>query len=135
MSSLSIVENAEELEKHFSIPGVGLFGIVNKHGKMIECWGKKDLELSKNKKDMFLMQIALCNSMQCDFNEEFGAVDFCVTQREKTKFIFFPLSKENIALATIDKKTNYKAIVDRIKQVYATHICNQKLNERSFFQK
>jgi hypothetical protein len=132
MSSLEMVENARMREECFSIRGVELFGIVNKHGKMVDCWGKKDLNMSKNKKDMFLMQIALCNSMQCDFNEEFGTVNFCVIQREKTKFVSFPLSEGNVALAIIDKKTNYKTIVSRIKQMYRIHICNQNPNEGRF---
>jgi len=134
MSSLETVENAKVPEKRFSIPGVELFGIVNKYGRMIDCWGKKDLEISKNKKDMFLMQVALCNSMQHDFNEEFGTVNFCVTHREKMEFVSFPL-EENIVLAVTDKKTDYETIVNRIRRMYTTHICNQNLNKGVFSQK
>lgn len=134
MSSLEMVGNAKAPEQ-FSIPGVELFGIVNKQGKMVDCFGKKDLELSKNKKDMFLMQIALCNSMQSDFNEEFGNVNFCVVHRAKMRFISFPISEGSIALAVIDKKTNYKTIVNRIKQMYADRIGSQNLSNRIFPQK
>jgi hypothetical protein len=133
MSSLELSDQVN-VEKQFSIPGVEMFGLINKHGKLIDWWGKKDIMLSKSKKEMFLMQIALHNSMQCDFNEDLGCVNFCVVQREKMKFICFPMTEDRIAVAVIDKKTNYASIINRIRRLCTTSLCNQTV-KRGFAQK
>jgi hypothetical protein len=84
---------------------------------MIDYWGKNALKLSKDKEDIFLMQMALQNSMQRDFNDEFGTVKFHITQREKIKLICFPLTEDKIVLVVADKKTNTETIIDRTRKL------------------
>lgn len=120
MSSLALIADENKLKKQVSMQGIEMYGIINKQGKMIDHWGKNALKLSKDKEDILLMQMALQNSMQRDFNDEFGTVKFCMTQREKIKLICFPLTEDKIVLVVADKKTNIKTIIDRTKKLLSS---------------
>ena len=81
MSAL-ISENKELVSQKASIinPDIELVGIINNRGKMVESIGNGIIDMPKRKKEMFFMKIALRNSMQKDFDEDLGAVNYCLTQ-------------------------------------------------------
>jgi len=115
MSSVEML-SYEVPQKTASIAGVDMFGIINKHGRMIDFWGKKGLSLPKERCDMFLMQIVLQNSMQKDFDDEFGNVSYCTTYRGKTKFIQFPFSDEKTVLIMASKRADDKTVIDKVRR-------------------
>lgn len=89
-----------------AMAGIELFGIINKNGRMMDFLSRKDLDISNEKKEILFMQMALQSSMQREFDEDFGSVNFCVIQREKMKFICRPIDTDNMALVVTNKKTN-----------------------------
>jgi hypothetical protein len=97
-------------------PGLEMIGIINKRGKMTESIGFDSLSMPKSKKEMFLMKIALRASMQSDFDEYLGKVNYCMTQREDRKFISIPVQNNNTILAVIKNDCDHEELVKNITQ-------------------
>lgn len=123
MSSVEMLNSVESPQKTANISGVEMFGIINKQGRMIDFWGKKSLSLTRERRDMFLMQIVLQNSMQKDFDEEFGNVSHCTTYRGNAKFIHFPYSEEKTVLIVASKRANDVTIIERVR----AFLCSPKM--------
>lgn len=120
MSSIEMIPNTERLQKIVSEIGIGLFGIINKNGRLVDSWSGKDLRISKEKREILFMQIALQSSMQRDFDEDLGPVSFCMTKREKLRFIYRPIGDGNTALV-ITSKNNDKndfSLIDEMCRIY-----------------
>jgi len=94
--------------------GVKMIGIINKRGRMTESIGFDSLSMSKSKKEMFLMKIALRASMQRDFDEELGKVNYCMTQRGDRKFISISTLGDNTVLAVTKNDCNHEELVNNI---------------------
>ena len=118
MSTL-ISENKELVSQKASIinPDIELVGIINNRGKMVESIGNGTIDMPKGKKEMFFMKIALRNSMQKDFDEDLGAVNYCLTQRGSTKYISIPVGNGNTILAITKKDTNHEEVIEGINQI------------------
>ena len=117
MSALIPENQKQVLEKSTIIkPGVEMIGIINKRGRMTESMGFDSLNMPKSKKEMFLMKIALRSSMQRDFDEELGKVDYCMTQRGDRKFISIPTFDENTVLVVAKNYCDYEELVNNIAQ-------------------
>ncbi len=95
-------------------PGLEMIGIINKRGRMTESIGFDSLSMSKSKKEMFLMKIALRASMQRDFDEELGIVNYCMTQRGDQKFISIPTFGDNTVLAVTKNDCDHEELVNNI---------------------
>ena len=106
MSSTEMMHNTERLQRLMTTSGVKMFGIINKNGRLIERFGRKELDISKEKREILFMQIALQSSMQRDFDEDLGAVSFCMINREKLKFIYRPIGAGNTALVVTSKNSD-----------------------------
>lgn len=97
------------------IPGVELIGIINKRGKMTNCVGL-DVDMSSDKKEMFLMKIALRTAMQKDFDEELGPANYSMTQRGNKRFISIPTFDDNTILVVTKADFAYEELVTSIIQ-------------------
>ncbi|PBO85187.1 MAG: hypothetical protein COA77_05745 [Thaumarchaeota archaeon] len=104
------------MEKKILRSGVELIGIINKEGRMPESQGFDSWSMSKSKKEMFLMKIALRASMQSDFDEELGKVNYCMTQRGDKKFISIPTPNNKTILAVIKNDCDHEELIDNIIQ-------------------
>ncbi len=94
--------------------GVEFIGLINKKGRMESALGKEDINLTKERKEMYLMMLALQSSMQSDFDSEFGPVSYTVTEREKSKFVSI-LTFPYIVLAIMKKNIDHIAVINKIK--------------------
>jgi len=130
-----IPENKPFLHRKISVinPGIHLIVIVNNKGKMVDSIGTGFLNVPKDKEEMFLMGIALLGSMQKDFNEDFGEVNYSVTQRGRKKFILIPTNNGNTILAIANKDADHERIIADIKQMqqYSIHFLGEKLSNES----
>ena len=117
MSSL-IPENQKHVSQKATIikPDLEMIGIINKRGKMIESKGFDSLLMPKSKKEMFLMKIALRASMQSDFDEELGKVNYCMTQRGDRKFISIPYFGNNTILIVTKNNCDHEELMNNITQ-------------------
>lgn len=129
MSPVGRLCNTEKLRKFMAMAGIELFGIINKNGRMMDFLSRKDLDISNEKKEILFMQMALQSSMQREFDEDFGSVNFCVIQREKMKFICRPIGTDNMALVVTNKKTNDGEnfnVIDDMCKMYNSEIHAQE---------
>lgn len=97
-------------------PGFEMIGIINKQGRMTDSIGFDSLGMPKSKKEMFLMKIALRTSMQSDFDEDLGRVDYCMTQRGDRKYISIPTSGEKTILIVAKNNYDHKGLINNINQ-------------------
>jgi hypothetical protein len=75
---------------------------------------KNEINLTKERKEMFSMELRLQSSMQSDFDSEFGPVSYTVTEREKSKFVSI-LTFPYIVLAIMKKNIDHIAVINKIK--------------------
>ncbi len=98
--------------------GVEFVGIINKKGRLVETIGKDLLcDMPRDIKEMFCMNIALRGSMQKDFDEYLGPVNYCMTQRGNTKFISIPAVNGNTILGITKKKVEPSGVVGCVTQM------------------
>ena len=97
-------------------PGLEMIGIISKRGRMTESIGFDSLNMPKSKQEMYLMKIALRSSMQSDFDEELGKVNYCMTQRGERKFISVPLLGGNTILMVTENNCDYEELASNITQ-------------------
>ncbi len=117
--STIISENKLFEAQHGSIikHGIELIGIINSQGRMMNLIGNTDLNLPKGKKEMFLMKIALRNSMQKDFDEDLGPVSYCMTLRGNKKYISIPINNDKTILVITRKDVDHEQVIVGIKQL------------------
>ena len=90
-----------------------------------------DINLTGERKEMYMMELRLQSSMQSDFDPELGPVSYNVTEREKSKFVSI-INFPYIVLAIMKKSKDHIAVIDKIK----TAIRNfQNFNKESSVQK
>ncbi len=94
--------------------GVEFIGLINKQGNMENTLFKNEINLTKERKEMFSMELRLQSSMQSDFDSEFGPVSYTVTEREKSKFVSI-LTFPYIVLAIMKKNIDHIAVINKIK--------------------
>lgn len=71
--------------------GVEYLAIINKKGRIEDTVYKNDINLNDERKQVFFLSLLLHNSMQRDFDEEFGAVNYNITDRGDSKFVSIPI--------------------------------------------
>jgi len=98
-------------------PDVKLVGIINSRGRMTVSIGTGTIDMSEDQKRMFFMNIALRNSMQHDFDEDLGSVDYYMTQRGNTKYISVPARNGSTILAVTKQDVDHKELVVGITQI------------------
>ncbi len=117
MSVIAPEDQKQVLQKAMIVkPGLEMIGIINRRGRMTESIGFDSLNMPKSKKEMFLMKISLRASMQSDFDEELGKVNYCMTQRGDRKFISIPFSGENTVLIVTENNCDHEELVNNITQ-------------------
>jgi len=116
--SVIIPEDQKQVLEKATIgkPGLEMIGIINKRGRMTESIGFDSLNMPKSKKEMYLMKIALRASMQSDFDEELGKVNYCMTQRGDRKFISVPILGDNTVLIVTENNCDHEELVSNITQ-------------------
>lgn len=96
------------------IPDVESICIINNKGRVTESIGIDTIQLLNDKKEMFLMGIALLQSMQKDFDEDLEPVEYSLTKRGNAKFISIPMPNGIIILVVAKKHADHERIVDCI---------------------
>jgi hypothetical protein len=95
--------------------GVEFIGLINKQGRMEDMLFKNDINLTKEKKEMFSMGLRLQSSMQSDFDSDFGSVSYTMTEREKSKFISIWAFSYGV-LVIMKKNIAHIGVIRRIKK-------------------
>ncbi len=122
--SLLISKNNQNFQEASIIrSGVEFVGIINEKGRLVDTIGKDLLcDMPRDRKEMFCMKIALRSSMQKDFDEYLGPVNYCMTQRGKAQFISIPAVNGNTILVITKKKVEPEVVVGRVTQMLQVSI-------------
>ena len=95
--------------------------MINKQGKIENIFGI-EIVSSPQRKEMFGMSIRLQNSLQKDFDNEFGLTNYTIIERKNLKFFLLPyLSYVILAITSKDVKPAH--IINKIKKVKWAGIC------------
>lgn len=131
--SVVISEN-EQLFSHKDplFESVNFIGIINKLGRITDTFGFDSIDMPKDKKEVFFMKIALRNSMQKDFDDYLGTVNYCLTLRENAKYISIPISDNKTVLVVTKKDIDHEKVIDRINQIiHSKQILKEEFQERN----
>lgn len=112
----SILKNEIDFFHDKSILGDGVefIGLINKEGRMESVMCKNEINLTDDRKEMFLMQFRLLSSMQKDYDDEFGPVSHTITERENSIFVSIPCVFHTV-LAIMKKNIDIIAAINKIK--------------------
>ena len=94
--------------------GIEFIGLINKQGRMEGAVFNNDINLTGERKDMYMMELRLQSSMQSDFDPELGSVSYNVTERGKSKFVSL-VNYPYIVLAIMKKSKDHIAVISKIK--------------------
>jgi len=111
MSSQQI--EVKSLDKYLLVDGVEFVGLISKNGRLVDCKSKNNLCFTKQQEEMYFMSISLYHSMQRDYDENFGLMEYTVMVRENYKIISIPMEKETLVVV-ISKSGNFANTVDEI---------------------
>ena len=101
----------------FMLPeGTEFVCMINKHGRIEQSIFKNGIDMSEDKKEMFAMGVQLQNSMQSDFDYEFGTVHYTITERENARFVSIP-THMGILLAKLNKSVDPFVFVIKITEM------------------
>jgi hypothetical protein len=105
--------------------------VINKRGRAIEKKTRNaDVPLPDQKSEIYFMQCSLQLSMARDFDEEFGPINYMVTERENSKFVLIP-SFSNIILAKTKKNIRQTPLINKIKEAITNfELFGKELAER-----
>jgi hypothetical protein len=112
----SIIKNEIDFFHDKSILGEGVefIGLINKEGRMESVLCKNEINLTEERKEMFLMQFRLQSSMQRDYDDEFGPVSHTITERENSIFVSIPIVSHTV-LAIMKKNIDTAVAITKIK--------------------
>src|SRR2546422_8221066 len=111
--------------------GIEFIGLINKQGRMEGAIFNNDINLTGERKEMYMMELRLQSSMQSDFDSELGPVSYNVTEREKSKFVSI-INFPYIVLAIKKKSKDHIAVIGKIKTAIGNF---QNFNKESNAQK
>ena len=116
MTQQVISKDAFSLDGFMPPMGTEFVCIINKQGRIEQSIFKNGIDISEDKKEMFVMGIQLQNSMQSDYDYEFGTVSYTITERENARFISIP-TNVGILLAKLNKLLDPFVFVNKITRM------------------
>ncbi|MBI3639311.1 MAG: hypothetical protein HY223_03250 [Thaumarchaeota archaeon] len=126
-----LVETSDFLPqiRTFLEDGVDYIGIINKCGRLEDFASKEDIKLSAEKREMFCMGLRLLGSMQEDYDDEFGPVNYSMTERENSKILSIPAFSHTI-LAIINKDLDHTQVINKIRSMIGPNILAKYRKEK-----
>lgn len=89
--------------------------MINKQGKIENIFGN-EIVSSPQRKEMLGMSIRLQNSLQKDFDNEFGLANYTIIERKNLRFFLLPYLSYVILVIT-SKHVKPAHIINKIKKV------------------
>jgi hypothetical protein len=89
--------------------------MINKQGKIENIFGN-EIVSNPQRKEMLGMSVILQNSLQQDFDGEFGSINYMIIERGNLRFFLLPYSSY-VILAITNKHVKPMNIINKIKRV------------------
>lgn len=105
--------------------GAEYVAIINKKGRIENAIFKNDLPLASVRKEMFCMTLQLQNSMQSEFDDDFGSVEYTMISRKNSKFLLIPAA-EGILLAKLGDSTDPLILIREISGTFYSRSSEDK---------
>ena len=102
----------KSIESHFSVEGLEFVGFISKQGRVIDYSCKNEI-LPQEQKETLFMMTSLDLSMQRDYDDNFGAVQYIVVERKNSKIVSIPAPFGSILLI-MNKKARPSLLVKKI---------------------
>lgn len=99
--------------------------IINKMGRIERLIFQNGINISNEKREMFTMGVRLQYTMQSDFDDEFGKVNYTITERNGFKFVSIPIH-EGILFGILNESSDPFAFIKKISEMA---ISSKKLSE------
>jgi hypothetical protein len=103
----------KSIESHLLAGGVEFVGFISKLGRVIDYSCKNEINLTQEEKETLFMMTSLNLSMQRDYDDNFGAIQYIVTERENSKIVSVPVPFGSILLV-MNKKARPSLFVKKI---------------------
>ncbi|MHB8602037.1 MAG: hypothetical protein ACYC6W_09780 [Nitrosotalea sp.] len=88
---------------------------ISKHGRPIDTISRPKFtpQFQNHLSEMFFMQCVLQISMGRDFDEYYGPINYCISERENLTILSFPLD-DHVILVTVNKNVNSVSLARKI---------------------
>ena len=116
MTQKVISKDAFSLDEFIPSADIEFVCIINRQGRIEQSIFKGAIDIPEDKKEMFAMGLQLQNSMQSDFNYEFGTVSYTITERENARFVSIPIQL-GVLLAKINKSIDPFVFINKIAKM------------------
>jgi hypothetical protein len=116
MAQQAITKDAVSLDDFIPPAGIEFVCLINKQGRIEQSIFNNGIDITEDKREMFAMGLQLQNSMQSDFDYEFGTVHYTITERENARFVSIPTST-GVLLAKMNKSADPFVFVDKITRM------------------
>jgi hypothetical protein len=98
--------------------------LVNKNGRLVERISSSNtINLPSHKKEMFHMSLRLKESMNKEYDEDFGKVNYSCENRERVAIFSFGIG-EDILIVTLPNKANSHSIAKKIIPILGREFAN-----------
>ncbi len=117
---LSLDELCDSIQNlHKNIQSVA---IINKMGRALEKTSRSrhEKQFSNDMDEMLFMQCVLQISLGTDFDEQFGAINYHLSERTNMSILTFPLG-EDVILVTVNKKSSPISLARKISSLILEH--------------
>jgi roadblock/LC7 domain-containing protein len=101
------------LDEQILDDGIEFAGMISKHGRLVDCKNRSHINLSKEQKEMFFMSCSLQQRMSEDYDDDFGKVQYMVTEREDYRIITVPQESDTL-IFVMDK---HGAFFSRVRKL------------------
>ena len=102
-------------EKSILEQGIEYIGLINKQGRLESALFNNDINMTRERKEMYMMGLRLQSSMQSDYDSDFGPVSYTITEREKSKFVSI-INFPYIILTIMKKSKDHLVVINKIKK-------------------
>ncbi|MFZ1077585.1 MAG: hypothetical protein WAN47_09195 [Nitrosotalea sp.] len=103
----------KSIESSLSVDGVEFVGFISKLGRVIDYSCKNEINLTQEQKETLFMTTSLNLSMQRDYDDDLGAVQYIVSERKNSKIVSIPAPFGSIILV-MKKKTRPSLLVKKL---------------------
>ncbi|MGI0061331.1 MAG: hypothetical protein ACREBA_02635 [Nitrosotalea sp.] len=121
MKTTITVENMSQnvaivcLDEYLLVPGVEFVGLVTKNGRLVDYKAKNGLRFSEEQKEMFFMSVSLYQTMQHDYDENFGVIKYTITERENFRIVSVPNGQDTVVIVMKGKfSSTIKKVLEAI---------------------
>ncbi len=114
------MENKEHLLENYLKDllesGIVHIMLINERGRVDFMASKSEIQLSKERQEIFSMGLRLQQSLLQEFDDEFGPIEHFVVCRKKTKIVSIPLGSRNL-IFIMDNACDHTSVIKKTKAI------------------